>query len=76
VCPLAEMDVALFPRKLLGDPLLSSKGVKISPKGAVDCLPLSWEGRGNIFKEAVGGPVPQQGGGVNQSQGSSCLCAP
>ncbi len=73
MCPLAGRGVASFPGKLLGDPLLIREGVLISPKGAVDSVPLSWEGRGIIFKEAVGRPALQSWRGcnrVNQSQGS------
>jgi hypothetical protein len=53
VCLLAGRDVASFPRKLLGDPLLIREGVLISPNGAVYCVSLSLEGRRIIFKEAV-----------------------
>ncbi len=70
MCPLDKRDLASFPRKLLGGLLLNRERVLISPKGAVDCVPLSLEGFGIIPKEAVGRPAPQQGEGVNQSQGT------
>jgi hypothetical protein len=63
VCSLAGRDLASFPRKLLG-------GLLLNRGGAVDCVPLSWDGRGIIFKEAVLLTRPQQRGGVNKSQGS------
>ncbi len=53
MCQLAGRGMASFPRKLLRDPLLSREGVLISPKGAVECVPLCWKGRGLIFKEAI-----------------------
>jgi hypothetical protein len=72
MCQLAGRGVASFPRKLLGDPSLSREEVLISPKGAVDGVPLARRDVASLIipKKAVGRPVPQQGGGANQSQGS------